>query len=185
MKSFNPPQYVPTGSLRVPPVSLDLEKLPARSVPTEADLHRTLVRLEWLSRILDEAITIPGTSIRVGWDAVIGLIPIVGDGTTTAISTYYIWEANRLGARKRVMLKMLGNVGIDFVAGTIPLVGDMVDVAWRANRRNLLALVRELEAQGRIPADSPLLQRLRRVPPPKVARGPQVRNYLSRPFMLP
>ncbi len=184
MKSLHPSPSISVGSLRVPPVVIDSEKAPTRSVPSEADLQRTLVRLEWLSRVLDEAITIPGTSIRVGWDAVLGLIPVLGDGATTAISTYYIWEANRLGARKRVLIAMTGNIALDFVAGAVPLVGDLFDVAWRANRRNMNALVRELERQGRLPADSRLLARLQKSKPSVPNRQP-VRNYLSRPFMLP
>lgn len=182
MKSIHSSRSLTSSTLGGQPFALNAAT--PRPQVSEADLESTLERLEWLSRILDEAITIPGTSIRIGWDAVLGLIPVVGDGTTTIISTYYLWEANRLGARKRALLKMLGNVGIDFVAGAIPLVGDLVDVTWRANRRNLNVLVQELERQGRLAPDSHLLQRLRKsreAPPPQG----KFRNYQSRPFMLP
>jgi hypothetical protein len=138
-----------------------------------------------MSRLLDEAITIPGTSIRLGWDSVLGLIPVVGDGATTAISAYYIWQAHRLGARKRALAAMAGNVAIDFVVGAVPLVGDLVDVAWRANRRNLKVLLRELEAQGRLPPNSMLLDRIRKWAPLRDDSVPRVRSYRTRPFMMP
>lgn len=117
------------------------------------DQHQVLTRLEWISRMFDDAFRLPGTSIRLGWDAVLGLIPVVGDAATTAVSAYFVWEAHRLGARKRTLLKMLANVGVDFLVGTIPLVGDLVDVTWRANRKNMRVLVRELERQGKLPTD--------------------------------
>lgn len=176
-RSISPP------SLRSPPFALPRagRRLPAEG--GERDLESTLRRLEWLSRLLDEAITIPGTSIRVGWDSLLGLLPVVGDGATTLVSAYYLWQANRLGARKRALLKMAGNVAVDFAVGTIPLVGDLIDVTWRANRRNLNVLVEELERQGRIPADSPLLERLRRRRSAP-ARSPY-RSFTTRPFIMP
>jgi hypothetical protein len=115
--------------------------------------HRVLKRLERISRLFDEAIGIPGTPFRLGWDAILGLIPVVGDGATTLVSAYYMWEAQRMGARKRTLGKMLVNVGIDFVVGTIPLVGDLADVAWRANRKNMQVLIRELQRQGKLPTE--------------------------------
>lgn len=117
------------------------------------DQQRLLARLELISRLFDDAVRLPGTSIRLGWDALLGLIPVAGDAATTVVSAYFVWEAHRLGARKRVLLKMLGNVGIDFLVGTIPLVGDLVDVAWRANRKNMKVLIRELERQGKLPTE--------------------------------
>lgn len=115
--------------------------------------HATLTRLEWLSHLFDDAIEIPVVGYRVGWDAAVGLIPVVGDALTATVSAYYIWEAHRLGARKRVLAKMLGNTAIDFAAGAVPLVGDLVDVAWRSNRRNMHVLLRELQSQGLVQDD--------------------------------
>ena len=187
MKSHHALPWAPVGSpLHDASPSLERAVAHQRSVPSEADVSRALVRLEWLSRILDEAITIPGTTIRVGWDAVIGLAPVLGDGVTTAVSTYYLWEANRLGARKRTLLKMAGNVGVDFLVGLVPLVGDLMDVAWRANRRNLVVLIKELNEQGRLPHDSKLLERLGVIPRPHMGPSrPRIRSWQSRPFMLP
>jgi len=112
------------------------------------DTEKVLERLRTISRLFDKAVEIPGTKITLGWDAVLGLIPIVGDFSTTLVSGYFIWEAHRLGARRRVLLKMLGNIGIDFVVGTIPLVGDLIVVTWRANVRNMRLLEKEIERQN-------------------------------------
>jgi hypothetical protein len=117
---------------------------------TPVSQERLLRQLETISHLFDDAFRLPGTSVRLGWDAVIGLIPVVGDATTTLVSAYFLWQAKQLGVRKRTLALMLGNVAVDFVVGTIPLVGDVVDVGWRANRRNMRVLVRELERQGKM-----------------------------------
>ncbi len=108
------------------------------------DRAQVMRRLEWLTVMLDDRYTLPGTKIRYGWDSLIGLMPVVGDGTTTMLSIYFMWEANRLGVSRWTLWRMLGNVGIDFVVGSIPLLGDFFDVAWRANRKNLKLLKKEL-----------------------------------------
>jgi hypothetical protein len=105
---------------------------------------QVLRRLEWLTNFLDDRYAVPGTKLRFGWDTLIGLVPVVGDSVTTGLSVYFMWEANRLGVRKRTLWRMLGNVGFDFVVGAVPLVGDLCDVAWRANRKNLKLLKQEL-----------------------------------------
>jgi hypothetical protein len=106
-------------------------------------------RLDKLSRLLDTAFVIPGTNIRFGVDALIGLIPVVGDLISTALSTYLIQEARRLGISRIALARMIGNVAIDGVVGAIPLVGDVFDVAFRANRRNMAILRSELEKRRR------------------------------------
>jgi hypothetical protein len=115
---------------------------------TAEERAQILRRLELISHLFDEAFQVPGTKIRLGWDSVIGLIPVVGDGLTTAVSAYFLWEANRLGVRKRTMIAMLGNVTVDFLVGVVPLAGDLIDVAWKANRRNMKLLKKELERRA-------------------------------------
>ncbi len=108
------------------------------------DRAQVLRRLEWLTTVLDDRYKVPGTKIGFGWDTLIGLIPVAGDSVTTALSVYFMWEANRLGVSKWTLWRMLANVGIDFVVGLVPFVGDLCDVAWRANRKNLKLLKQEL-----------------------------------------
>ena len=110
----------------------------------EVDRDQIIRRLERLSWLLDEAVRVPGTRITLGWDSVLGIVPGIGDAITTVFSAYFLWEANRLGLSTSTLVKMLGNVGIDFLVGTVPVIGDLCDIGWRANRRNLKLLYREL-----------------------------------------
>ena len=100
-------------------------------------------RLERLASLSDDRFRIPGTSIRFGLDAVVGLIPGVGDLASGALSAYPVWVAIEAGARRRTIARMGANVLIDMVVGSIPLVGDLFDVGFRANRRNVELLFRE------------------------------------------
>lgn len=93
-----------------------------------------------LARLLDEAIRIPGTNIRVGLDALLGLLPGGGDIAGGVFSGLIILQAARAGAPTPVLGRMLGNVLTDVVIGAIPLLGDVFDVAWRANSRNVRLL---------------------------------------------
>lgn len=102
--------------------------------PTRAD---SLARMEMLAHLMDTAFVLPGTKQRVGFDALIGLIPGVGDALTTLVSAYIVWEARRLGLPKRKIARMVMNVGLDSLVGVVPVVGDAFDVFFRANRRNM------------------------------------------------
>jgi hypothetical protein len=96
-----------------------------------------LRRVERLATVLDEAIRIPDTGIRLGLDSVIGLIPGVGDIAGLAMGSWLIYEAHRLGAPAALKWKMAGNVAVDAISGLVPVLGDLVDVAFRSNRRNV------------------------------------------------
>jgi hypothetical protein len=112
---------------------------PGQAGPGQAGSSRaeTLRRLDALAQLLDGAFAIPGTNVRFGLDAVIGLVPGIGDLVTTALSSYIIWEARRLGLPRWKIARMIGNVALDATVGIVPLVGDLMDVAFKANRRNL------------------------------------------------
>jgi hypothetical protein len=97
-------------------------------------------RLRDLARVLDEAIRIPGTNIRIGLDALLGLLPGGGDIVGGVFSGLIILQAARAGAPTPVLGRMLANVLADVVIGAIPLLGDVFDVAWRANSRNVRLL---------------------------------------------
>jgi hypothetical protein len=105
-----------------------------------------VARIDALATLLDTAFIIPGTQVRFGIDALIGLVPGIGDAVTTAMALYIVHEARQLGAPGHVIARMLGNVAIDGLVGSVPLVGDAFDVAFRANRRNM-ALLREWMAR--------------------------------------
>jgi CheY-like chemotaxis protein len=119
---------------------------PAASLSRRARIDR----LDRLSRLLDTAILIPGTGIRFGADAVIGLMPIIGDTITTALSAWIVYEARRLGTPRRLILRMIANVAADGLFGAVPLAGDLFDVLFRANRRNMRLLLEHLKPEGSI-----------------------------------
>jgi hypothetical protein len=106
-------------------------------------------RLDTLATLLDTVVLIPGTNIRFGLDAVIGLVPGIGDVITTAMSLFIVHEARQLGAPGHVIARMLGNVALDGLVGAVPLVGDAFDVVWRSNKRNMRLLYDWLESEHR------------------------------------
>jgi len=111
--------------------------------------EQRLARLEALAKLLDVAFILPGTNIRYGIDGLIGLIPVVGDIITTAISLWLVREARALGAPWHVTARMLANVAVDGVVGMVPLAGDAFDVMFRANVKNVRLLRRWMEKQPR------------------------------------
>lgn len=108
---------------------------PMRDAPQPfADPRLTRVRrLAWL---LDRSIPL-GRNLRIGLDPLIGLLPAGGDAIGVAIALYIVWEGARLGLPARVVARMLGNVALEGIIGTVPLVGDLFDAAWQANVRNV------------------------------------------------
>jgi hypothetical protein len=112
--------------------------------------EQRLARLDALAKLLDVAFVLPGTNVRYGIDGLIGLIPVIGDLITTAISLWLVREARALGAPWHLTMRMLGNVALDGAVGIVPLVGDAFDVMFRANVRNVKMLQRWLEKQPRL-----------------------------------
>jgi len=104
-----------------------------------------LARARTLARLLDSAARVPGTNIRFGADAVIGLIPGLGDIGGAALAGYLVILAQRLGVPRAVVLRMLANVAVDTLAGSVPVIGDLFDVAYKSNLRNVALLERALE----------------------------------------
>jgi Domain of unknown function (DUF4112) len=100
------------------------------------DEETSLRRVARLAYWLDDRFRIPGTNRRVGLDGLVGLLPGIGDVGTSLIAAYILLEAARLGVPKAVLARMLANIGVDFAVGLVPLVGDLADLAWKANRRN-------------------------------------------------
>ncbi len=117
---------------------------PSPANDDEAD-ERELARLQSLADWLDTRFRIPGTSIRFGLDGLVGLIPGLGDLAMLAPAFYLIVRAARLGAPLHVLARMLINTSIDLVIGAIPVIGDIFDVAFKADRKNTVLLARFLE----------------------------------------
>ena len=112
-----------------------------------------LARLRKLATRMDSAFRLPIIGVRVGWDSIIGLIPGVGDAAALLPSAYIMKEAHRMGVPRATLAKMAANVGIDFVIGSVPLVGDLFDVGWKSHLRNVDLLEGHLTRAARITPD--------------------------------
>ena len=111
----------------------------------QAKRRASLARIQKLAYWLDDAFRVPVIGKRVGIDGIIGIVPFAGDFAGLALSSLMIGEAVRLGAPKRLLLRMGSNVGVDFVVGLVPVAGDLFDMAYKANRRNQALMQRWLE----------------------------------------
>jgi hypothetical protein len=109
---------------------------------TNEDTRLAAVRS--LAKLMDTAITLPGTNIKIGLDSLIGLIPGVGDLIGSAIGGYIVLVASQMGVSRVVIARMLLNLGIDAAVGVVPVVGDVLDVAWKANVKNVQLLEKSL-----------------------------------------
>lgn len=104
------------------------------------DMQARLERLRRWSTLLDSAFAVPGTGMRFGWDPIVGLIPILGDLLTPLFSILILRTAMQLGVPRVVQARMLLNVFVDAVAGSVPFLGDLLDAAWKANEWNMRLL---------------------------------------------
>lgn len=104
---------------------------------------------------MDSSIRLPG-GYRIGWDGVIGLVPGIGDLVGTGISLYILLQARRLGASRTTLLRMLGNVGVETVIGSIPVIGDVFDLTFKANNRNMRLLDQQVADPESISRESNL-----------------------------
>lgn len=100
-------------------------------------LDEKLVRLRQLSKNLDESFTIPGTRIKFGMDALLGLVPGGGDLVSGIFSLYMLRAAMKMNLPKRAIFSMLANIILDTTVGVIPVAGDIFDVFWKSNKRNM------------------------------------------------
>ena len=96
-----------------------------------------ILKLEQLADLMDNQFVIPGTDIRVGLDAILGLVPGIGDTASMAVSGYIIHKAHQAGVHPFILSRMGWNVFVDWLIGLVPLVGDIFDVGFKANRRNI------------------------------------------------
>lgn len=101
--------------------------------------RKSMLHLSRLAHGLDSSIRLPG-GYRIGLDAIIGVVPFVGDAIGSLLSTYIVVQAARLGASTRTLARMMLNVAVEAVVGIVPAVGDVFDMAWKANNRNVALL---------------------------------------------
>ena len=122
---------------------------PQRPYPMDLPLGRDPVavrrRIEAMEQLLERSFVIPGINRPVGLDALVGLVPVLGDVVAAAMGAYIVWEASNLGMPRWKLWRMAGNVALDSAVGAIPLVGDVFDVLFRSNTRNLKIVRRHLD----------------------------------------
>jgi hypothetical protein len=106
------------------------------------DSERRLAALRQATHFLDEAYRVPGTNIRFGWDALIGLVPWVGDLTTALMACGIIVQGHQMRVPRVIQLRMVMNVAVDVLIGLVPFLGDVADVFWKANTKTFVLLER-------------------------------------------
>lgn len=110
--------------------------------PPPPPREETLAALRRWAVLLDSAFRVPGTNVRFGLDAIIGLIPGIGDISTPAFAGLILLQAVRMRLPLIIQARMVLNAGIDMLLGLVPILGDLVDIGWKANLRNLALLER-------------------------------------------
>ena len=96
-----------------------------------------LIRLKRLSERLDDTFTIPGTKYKIGIEALIGAVPIIGDLIGGILASYIMYSGMKMGAPPQIIARMAVNIAIDFAIGSIPIIGDLFDLVWKANKKNV------------------------------------------------
>ena len=114
-------------------------------LPTGTDPQSIRRRVEVLEQLMERSFRIPGVNYPIGLDAIVGLVPIVGDFITAAMGAYIVWEGRNLGLPKWKLWRMGGNIAIDTALGAVPVVGDAFDVMFRSNTRNLRIIKKHLD----------------------------------------
>ncbi|MFC7096531.1 DUF4112 domain-containing protein [Halobaculum marinum] len=117
---------------------------PAETLVDDALSAARLRRARRIAHLLDDSIKVPLVPYRIGFDAVAGLVPVVGDAVGSLVGLLVVWQAFRLGARKRTLALMLLYVAVDYLVGSLPFVGDILDATMKLNLRNVHRLEREL-----------------------------------------
>jgi hypothetical protein len=142
----SPTDLSPTDQMQVA-LAVGLARYQGKRPPFRVQVwHQERLRqVRWIARTMDDQFTIPGTSVRFGWDAIIGLLPGIGDLVTSAFSLVIVHHAWRMGVSSIVLLRMIGNIGIDLAFGIVPIAGDALDLAWKANLKNAKLIKQHLQ----------------------------------------
>jgi len=118
----------------------------------DSETAERLQHLRAVARLMDRQFKLPLVGPRVGLDAILGLVPVVGDTLSWAVAGYIVAEARRLGAPPPLVARMAANNAVDWAVGLVPLAGDLFDIGFKANSRNVELLEREL-AKGNLVRD--------------------------------
>ncbi|ELZ08827.1 hypothetical protein C478_18126 [Natrinema thermotolerans DSM 11552] len=124
----------------------DLETL-IDDLPAAVD-DAAVTRMRVVAHALDEGVPVPGTDFRIGLDPIVGILPGAGDTVAGAVSLYLVAEAARLGVSLSTLVRMIANVGVDTVIGSVPLLGVAFDAVWKANKWNLKLALQDLADEG-------------------------------------
>jgi len=144
----------------------DAQKPHFKFMPNRPDIdpiHPAMPRLEALADLMDARFQIPGLPFKFGLDAIIGLLPVVGDTINLSISGYIVSEGIRLGAKKRDIIKMLFNIFLDWLIGLVPIIGDIFDVTWKGNLRNIRILQDRLRQEAQETGQKTREQKIRHI----------------------
>ena len=134
-----------------------MRQLPSNTLPPDSEQRPQLApELELLARWMDGVFRVPGIGWRFGLDAILGLLPGIGDTASSVATLYILAAAHRYGVTRATLLRMALNVVLDTTVGALPLVGDIFDVYWKSNQRNVELLNRHMLAT---PAEQGKLQR--------------------------
>lgn len=114
--------------------------------PTAAE-PAALERARVVGTLLDESITVPGTGFKIGIDPIIGILPIAGDSVATVASLYIVFVGVRLGLPRRALAKMVAYVALDFVLGSVPVLGTIIDAFLKVNKRNVATIERHVATE--------------------------------------
>lgn len=128
----------------------------------QAERAKRLRRLQQIASLMDDRYRIPGTGIRLGWDSIVGLLPGIGDALSMASFLVMLWHAQKLEVGRGVQLRMAANALVDVAVGWVPLLGDVFDVYWKSNRRNMRLLEQAVERAQQ-----------RSTPPPRLPFDPR------------
>lgn len=105
----------------------------------------SLESLDRLASLMDERFQVPGTNLRFGLDGLLGLIPGVGDTATGLVGLYIVYQARQHGASRALLARMVANIAVDTIVGSVPIVGDLFDFGFKSHRKNLRLLRKHLE----------------------------------------
>lgn len=125
------------------PLSFDATVL--ERLPIGRDAAAVRRRIEAMEHLLEGLFVIPGTNRRIGLDVILDLLPFAGESVAAVMGGWLAWEARNLGMPKRTVVRMFGNVGVDWLLGLIPFIGAVPDFFFRSNTRNLKLVKRHLD----------------------------------------